>query len=191
VAKRTVALNLAVHALDYLTQFGPFGEVLHVETDVVCFGEVVEVCAGYKEEVVGPHGPDCRHFLGRVEVQWRVGVLFGGCLEIWGEGPPRGKVGCCRVKLLCFAVGGDGIYVRGSTCTTCTRDRLNCLYSFISRVFSILFYLAANSISIRGVVGLESRQSQLHYSDCAAALHLTGALLGGLNQYISHHDASP
>jgi hypothetical protein len=70
---------------------------------------------------------DIFFFGARGRVQWRVGVLFGGCLEIWGEGAPRGKVGCLSRKVAGFAVGGDWIYMSGSTCTTCTRDRLNCL----------------------------------------------------------------
>jgi hypothetical protein len=50
--------------------------------------------------------------------------LFG---DLGGEGAPRGKVGCLSGKVAGFVVGGDGIYMSGSTCTTCTRDRLNCL----------------------------------------------------------------
>jgi hypothetical protein len=109
VAKRTVALNLAVDALNYLTQFGPFGEVLHVETDVVCFGEVVEVGAGYEEEVVGPHGPDCRHFLGRVGgpmARWCVvGWLFGDLGR--GRAPREGGVLSGKVAVFCGGWGWD------------------------------------------------------------------------------------
>ena len=57
----TVSLNLPVQALDHLAQLGPFRQVLEVEADVVRLGEVVEVGRGEVEEVVGPHGPDCRH----------------------------------------------------------------------------------------------------------------------------------
>jgi hypothetical protein len=42
----------------------PFCEVLEVETDVVGFGEVVEVGRGDAQEVEGLHGPDCGHFGG-------------------------------------------------------------------------------------------------------------------------------
>jgi hypothetical protein len=68
---------------------------------------VVEICAGYEQEIVGPHGPDCRHFflgrVGRFNGAWIVVVVCFGDL---GRCASAGRWG--RVKLLCFEDGGDG-----------------------------------------------------------------------------------
>ena len=81
----TVRFDLPVVAFNDLAQLGPFGEVLEVEADVVCFGQVVEITWIELEEICACHGTDERHCeLGRVRFAVLYVVDEGTCsLMLW------------------------------------------------------------------------------------------------------------
>lgn len=54
----TVSFDAAITTFNHHAEFGPFREIFEVETDVVCFGKMIQVARVEIEEIRRRHGSD-------------------------------------------------------------------------------------------------------------------------------------
>lgn len=88
----TVCLNLPVCPFDDFAELRPFGEVFEVESDVVGFGEVVEIARVELQEVGGGHRPCVGHVKPlRVPLsmkEWSISVqarIAAAAVSVWRQ----------------------------------------------------------------------------------------------------------